>query len=318
MQTTQFTTAAGARAIARAKPRVVRARLAIAGALVIAAVLAVAPSAARASQLVDRNVSSASLAVNARGVALVRYQARGRRHHVLYWNGINRTKRFRHDRSGGWKSRVADWRSFDNACGRYRGPQLYYVVTQCTAPDGSHWVLQEWQRIIPNYGGTSGPRELRLSHFRGDPARLWIATDWSWRGRYMHLYGQYLYQGKPVYGHRFRPDGYVLDQLGRNVAIDSYNSDYGEGWRRVNMFLSHYPSGQFCFGFAPKGGSPHTGRSSVEWYRASVAGPGVSPDVFTLFRGIATPYDPQFDEVANYWQLRLAGGDSRRPCGHPN
>ena len=278
-----------------------------------------APPMAAASELVDRDTSSAALRVNARGIALVTYKARGTQQHVLYWNGANRTLRFkRRDRSGGWKSKAADWKNFTNSCGSYSGPQLAYVIDACTAPDGTHWALQEWMRGIPNYGGETGPRELRLSHFTGATAYLWIGTDWSWGGRYTHMYGQYVYQGKPVYGNAWKPDGYVLDQLGRNIAIDTYYSDYGPGWRRVNAFLSNAPSGQFCFGFAPKGGSPHTGKSQYEYYRASVVGPGVSPDIMTYFRGQLGAYDKAIDAQANHWQKVLAGGRTSGPCATPN
>jgi hypothetical protein len=186
-------------------------------------------------------------------------------------------------------------------------------------PDGSHWVLQEWMREVPNYGGTVGPRDLRISHFTGEPAYLWIATDWSWGGRYDHMYGQYIYQGKPVVAVNYRSDGYVLDQLGRNIAVDSWNSDYGAGWRRVNAFLSHQPSGQFCFGFSPKNqGDPRTGRSSEEWYRATVAGPGVSPDIMTYFRGQTAAYDANVDAQHNHWQGVLSNWATSGSCSTRN
>lgn len=273
-----------------------------------------------ASQLVARDVSHARLEVNQAGVALVTYRTTdGRDHRVLYWGAINAAKRFRYDRSGGWRSRKADWRHFSNVCGAYTGPRLVYVVAACTMPDGSHWALQSWRREVKNYGGVAGPVDLRVSHFRGDLAYLWIRTDWSWNGRFRHMYGQFVYQGKPVVAVAFRPNGYVLDGIGRNIAIDSWNSDYGRGWRRVNAFLSHKPNGQFCFGFSPKiQGDPRTGRSSEEWYRATVAGPGVSPDVMTSFRGQLGAYDRQVDAQHNYWQGVLSGWASSGPCSRKN
>ncbi len=239
---------------------------------------------------------------------------------MLYWGGRNGSLRFRgHDRSGGWKYRKTHWKRFVDVCGDYTGPDLVYLVSACTAPDGSHWALQEWMRETPNYGGVSGPRELRLSHFTGQPATLWISTDWSWNGRYLHMWGTYTYQGKPVMAFDYTPTGYVLDRKGRNIAVDSWNSDYGPGWRRVNAFLAHQPSGQFCYGFSPKvEGRPETGRSTEEWYRATVVGPGVSPDIQQYFRGQLGGYNQQIDENANYWQGVLSNWATSGSCSKRN
>lgn len=290
-------------------------------ALVVAAMALLAPGAgvASASELVDRDTTSPRMRINARGVALVEYKAHGRQWHVLYWGGLNRTLRFRHhDRSGGWKSKKAHWKTFTDVCGPYAGPELQYLIDACTMPDGTHWALQEWMRSTPNYGGKTGPRDLRLSHFTGATAYLWIAADWSHNGHYQHLYGQYIYQNKPVYGKSWTSTGYVLDKMGRNVAIDSWNSDWGLGWRRVNAFLSNYPNGQFCFGFTQKiPTDTRNGASPSGWYRASVVGPGVSPDIMTYFRGQLVPYDKKIDAIHNYWQSALAAG-SDMPCSKPN
>ena len=79
------------------------------------------------------------------------------------WIGAIRTG----PESGGWGSKVADWKHFRNACGPYTGPRLEYLTAACTMPDGSHWAVQEWVRIKPNFGGRRGDRELRVSHWRG-------------------------------------------------------------------------------------------------------------------------------------------------------
>src|SRR3712207_4422990 len=114
-----------------------------------------------ASELVDRNASDIRLAVNSQGQALLTYRARGRVRHVLAWGAVNaiaptRSRRqveFRLDYSGGWGAfRRQVWRGFENQCAPYDGPQLHWLVTACTAPDGSHWAVQSWQRMLPNYG----------------------------------------------------------------------------------------------------------------------------------------------------------------------
>lgn len=291
--------------------------VAIVCAWALATIVAVGPRSAEGSMLVDRDTTSPRLAVDANGNALVTYRARGATRRFLAWGAINSDLRFSIDRTGGTNSRRANPRSFASACGPYTGPQLMYVKAACTAPDGSHWVLQEWMRII-KVGGNKGPRELRLSHFTGQPAVLSIATDWSWNGRYRHMYGTYTYEGRGVYGNAWRSDGYVLDGLGRNIMIDSFDSDFGSGWRRVNGFLSNAPYGEFCYGFTPKGNIQQTGRSASEWYFASTAGPGVSPDVFLMFRGQLVAYDAQLDARHNQVQGQLTNWASTGPCSRRN
>src|SRR5262249_233038 len=64
----------------------------------------------------------------------------------------------------------------------YAGPPLAWFVTACTAPDGSYWAVQAWQRALPNYGLPATPKqavsELRLSHWSGPLPVLTIDTDW--------------------------------------------------------------------------------------------------------------------------------------------
>jgi len=276
---------------------------------------AVAPIAAQASALVDRDARHVRLRVNRHGIALVQYStADGGNQHVLYWGGRNRSLGFSHDRSGGAISGRSNWRRFRDACAPYDGPALFALVAACKAPDGSYWALQSWMYHIPNYGGTRGARELRLSHWTGPLADIWAKTDWSWRGRYHHVYGQLRYRGRPVLPGAVDSSGGVLDGRGRNIAIDSFNSDMGRGWRRVNMMLAGKPSGEFCLGMTPKGTfTSHTGRSRLGRYRASVAGPYVTPDLRILFDG-PPAYDPAVDAIANAEQLRLTRGGRHGSC----
>ena len=48
-------------------------------------------------------------------------------------------------------------------CPKYTGPALAWSVAACTAPDGSYWAVQEWQRQLPDYGvtPTAGRRAWR-------------------------------------------------------------------------------------------------------------------------------------------------------------
>ncbi len=268
----------------------------------------VAVPVAHGSNLVARNVTSIKLKVNKKGVALVQYKARGVQRNVLYWGAEGDFRQFfGYDRSGGAVSGRANWQKFKNACGPYRGPELNAVVAACTAPDGSHWALQYYIRIMANHGGRTGPKELHVSHWRGDPPVLEVKSDWSYKGRFRHIYGTLTYHGRPVNPGKYDISGRVLDGKGRNLSIDAYNSNHGRGWRRVDMFLAHKPNGQWCYTFVWQGKAQGVSRSNR--YRASVAGPGVAPDiVYQPFSMIPGPYDPAVDEEANREILRLSQG----------
>lgn len=287
--------------------------------VIFTAVLALGalPASASASEMIDRNARGARLAVNKSGVALLTYRSGGRLKHVLAWGAINarvptrgaRQVSFRIDYSGGWGSRRKEiWRGFNNACGRYEGPELEWMVSACTAPDGSHWALQKWQRMLPPYGfrptAAESVVELHLSHWSGELPEFVIKQDWVYRD-YDHLYGWLRYKGKGVYGFRNTRYGSPLDSWGRNVYVDTYNSKYGRGWKRENAFLTHTGSGAFCYGFYP-----HTWRGQQrpagdgEVYRASVIGPGVTPILFWSEPALGA-FDPAVEEAANAEQATL-------------
>ncbi len=268
------------------------------------------PDAALASQLVARNTSSETLAVSKNGTALVTYHAAGARKRLVAWGAVNARPpdashaqvEFRVDYSGGWgTSGRAVWKTFRNACGPYRGPALPFVVTACTAPDGSHWALQRWRRHQANFGlppwrAGHGALELRLSHWTGPVARLDVWQDWSYGGRWHHLFGRLTYAGRPVHGFSTTPTGDPLDRYGRVLYLDTLDSAYGQGWRRENGFVARRPDGTFCYGFVPH--RAHTGEQrpagNGRRYRLSTSGPGVTPDI--LWEGAALhgfrPVDP--------------------------
>jgi hypothetical protein len=288
---------------------------------VVAASITAAGSA-NASQLIDRNARSVRLQVNARGQALLTYHARGKVWHVLAWGAQNARPpdvvrpqvKFRLDYSGGWGTYRKDtWKTFRNTCTPYTGPALAWFVTGCTASDGSFWALQAWQRGLPDYGLAPTPQqaafELRLSHWSTPLPVLTIGLDWAYR-RYDHLFGSLFYNGLPVFGFHSTSAGATLDRFGRNVYVDTLDSAYGSGWRRENSFLTHRGRGTFCYGFYPHGvRPPGTGTR----YRATVIGPGVTPDV--TWEGAAPgPYNSDLDRQLAGVQLTLVGSD---PLCHP-
>ena len=275
--------------------------------VMVVAVLAALASNASASQLVDRNATAIKLEVNSKGEALLSYKAHGQQKHVLAWGAENaiaptRTRQqvaFKLDYAGGWgKYHTNYWKTFKNSCAAYDGPQLAWFVTGCTAPDGSYWALQAWQRMLPNYGVKANPTqsvwELRLSHWTGELPVLTINTDWAWH-QWDHLFGTLTYKGQAVFGYKATPGGNPLDTFGRNIYVDTFNSVYGKGWMRENSFLTHTNTGAFCYSVNPHGSHP-AGKGTE--YRATVEGPGVTPDV--MWQGAAPgPYDKAADLLAN-------------------
>lgn len=275
--------------------------------LVVVALASILASTANASQLIDRNAHGIKLEVNAKGEALVTYSAAGKVKHVLAWgaeNAIAPTRSrpqlaFKLDYAGGWGKYHKDyWKTFTNACSPYDGPTLAWFVMACTAPDGSYWALQAWQRMLPNYGVAATPFqsawELRLSHWTGSLPQLTITTDWAWH-QWDHLFGTFTYDGSPVFGFKATPGGNPLDTFGRNVYVDTYDSAYGTGWKRENSFLTHTGTGVFCYSVNPHGAHP-AGKGTK--YRATVEGPGVTPDI--MWEGNSPgPYDKQADLLAN-------------------
>jgi hypothetical protein len=275
---------------------------------VVVALAAVFAATANASQLIDRNAHDVRLAIDAKGEALITYRDESGPQHVLAWgaeNAIAPTRAraqvaFELDYKGGWGKyhSTTYWKTFKGTCGAYDGPPLAWKVAACKAPDGSYWALQAWQRMLPNYGLAPTAKqsvwELRLSHWTGDLPVLTISTDWAWH-QWDHLFGTFTYDDQPVYGFKATPGGNPLDTFGRNIYVDTFDSTYGAGWKRENSFLTHTGTGVFCYSFNPHGARP-AGKGTK--YRATVEGPGVTPDV--MWEGNAPGvYDKSADQLAN-------------------
>jgi hypothetical protein len=172
--------------------------------------------------------------------------------------------------------------------------------------------------MLPNFGLVSSTKqavwELHLSHWTGPLPKLEVTMDWSWR-RWEHLYGRYTYRGQPVHGFASTPKGDPLDSFGRNLFVDTFDSAYGPGWKRENSFLTHKGTGVFCYGLYehdPYPGYPAVGRrppGKGERYRATVIGPGVTPDVMWEGPALGT-YDRGLDLELHEFQRTLYAGDA--------
>ena len=113
-----------------------------------------------------------------------------------------------------------------------------------------------------------------------------------------------------MHGFRVTPQGSPLDDYGRNLYVDTQDSRYGAGWRRENSFLAQRANGAFCYGFYPHGGRP-AGKGTQ--YRATVIGPGVTPDV--MWQGDPPgPFDRARELQANAHQRQIFAGRSGNGC----
>lgn len=297
--------------------------------MLVAACVAAGAGPALASQTIDRNVNDVRLAVNAKGEALVTYKrANGQVRRLLAWGAVDAVgpdravpqQRFKLDYSGGWGKyrKLGYWRTFKNVCGPYTGPGLVHGVTACTAPDGTHWALQSWQRVQPLRGLAAFlpghmAWELHLSHWSGPLAALEVSPNWTYGGTLQGVFGRLLYEGRPVHGFK-TPTKAQSDPNSRYVYIDTLNSAYGPGWRRDGAKVTHVGNGGFCYSFAPLPRPPHgypevpTVSGKGERHRITVMGPGVTPDI--QWEGAALgPYDPEADRAFNELFDSLLGGD---------
>ncbi len=284
------------------------------------------PGAARASGLLDVNAQNVSLEVHGTR-ALVQYTANGRARHVLVWGAINARSpesglpqvRFERDYSGGLRlEHRSVWKRFGNQCRPYDGPPLAYLVTACTAPDGTYWALQSWQRDLPHRGFTpwtaaQSDWELRVSHWSGATARAELYTDWAFHGEAHDIFGHLTYDGSPVHGFHSTSLGMPTDAYGRGVYIDTFDSAYGPGWRRETSILARKPTGAFCYSFWPTHdrslpGSPTRPAGNGTQYRISVVGPGVTPDVVAVAPDPGN-YNPQVERRQDALFTQVIAGD---------
>jgi hypothetical protein len=293
---------------------------------------------ASAAQLIDRNATGVQIKANTKGEMMLTYHKGAQVKHVLVWGAINalaprqgaRQVKFKLDYSGGWGSRhTVYWKHFPGGCGAYDGPALPYLVAACKSADGSYWAAQSWPQPQPNLGFTPWSDALRakwleVSHWTGDVAQLETGTNWVYGGRFEALFGRLTYRGAPVYGFGTTRFGAPTDGFGSLVYLDTYNSVYGPGWKRENSFVSHNPTGVFCYGFysfdPTKGGYKHPagwtarrGPGTGEKYRLLASGPGVTPDVGALVDGMH-PYDRSSSQDVAWQQQQtqrlLAWGDN--------
>ena len=300
-----------------------------------AAVFAVLPAVASASQYIDRDGHNVRLRIDGKGRALLTYRKAGLPKSVLVWGAENALQPSRSRRQVKFQLdyNAAAGKGFTGNCGHYDGPSLLFLVAACKASDGSYWAVQEWPRPLPDLGYTPWTPEQRslwmdISHWSGPTAQLAAYPDWVYSGHFHSLFGQFSYDGKPVYGFGTTGAGVPTDTYGRLIFLDTYGSTYGAGWQRENSFVSHNPTGVFCYGFYthdptkgfyqhPPGQTDPRGPGNGSKYRLLAIGPGVTPDVE------ATVTDPgDFDPTSQTnvafrlkeWQLLSTFIGSDKQC----
>jgi hypothetical protein len=174
---------------------------------------------------------------------------------------------------------------------------------------------------VPNFGAapwTARQRSfsIRVSHWTGPVAQIELHADWIYAGRWHEVFGRATYLGRPIFGFASSSSGAPTDGYGRLLYLDTFGSRYGSGWRRVNSFLPHRPTGVFCAGLYAVGGRPPGNGSR---YRVTMIGPGVTPDVQYQVGGLhdfnrRNAADVAYEAQQNAILDRLAAGG--RWCHH--
>ena len=175
------------------------------GAIVAAALAFVPVRPGRSSSATTP--SQVRLQVDAQGRALVSFRSAGVAKSLVAWGAVDARAPSRARPQVAFSIRSGGGIGSDT-CRPYAGPPLAWLVLACTAADGTHWALQAWQRMLPNYGvaatGDQGGVGAPALHWSGPIAKLEVWTDWSYR-RFHHLYGRLTYRGQGVYGFRSTP-----------------------------------------------------------------------------------------------------------------
>jgi hypothetical protein len=295
----------------------------------LAVAVALAGTASGSELIQGSNAQLVSLKVNRKGEALVTYRGtNGSMRRVLAWGALNALApsetvsqvRFRWDYAGGWgKYRNAKyWQTFKSACRPFDGPALALLVAGCKAPDGSYWTIQAWQRRLPLLGfdpwlPAQSAWELHLAHFSGELPKLEVFANWTYGGRWQGVFGRYSYLGQPIFGFGANAKGVPKDRYGRNLYIDTFNSAYGQGWKRESGILTHKGTGTFCHSFVPQ--KPFAGYPSQdmrpsaagERYRVTVGGPGVMPIMQVEVAGLTKADLVREPEVDAVFDQMMAG-----------
>jgi Type VI secretion system effector, Hcp len=305
-------------------------RLAVVSAALAAMFVLAAP--ASAAQLLARNASKVSIKVDKQARAVVYYRIGGQEQAAAVWGAINalppsRTRKqveFKVDYSGGFKVLGTPLaKNIRNVCGSYRGPQLPWFVSGCSAPDGSHWALQSFQRLLPNLGlapwlPSQRAYELWISHWKGDLPQLESYVGWFGSRKFHQVFGRLMYQGRPVHGFGATSTGVPLDSYGRLVYLDVFNSALGAGWKRENSFLARQPTGHYCYGFFQRDryawypSGPPSPPANGERYRLTAGGPGVTPFVAKVIPGLPD-YSANDPELVAIDDADPPGPDHDRP-----
>ncbi|MGI9116574.1 MAG: hypothetical protein ACR2JV_02915 [Gaiellales bacterium] len=125
------------------------------------------------------------------------------------------------------------------------------------------------------------------------------------------LFGSLTYAGVGVYGPGNRY-GAPTNGYGRNVYIDTLDSDYGSGWHRIMGVLTQPTNGTFCYEFARKGASGgKTGISRSNTYRLTAIGPGLTPVVRVAFHGPTFPFgNASYNPMVDAWGTNLSSEET--------
>jgi len=125
------------------------------------------------------------------------------------------------------------------------------------------------------------------------------------------LFGNFTCNGEGIFGPGDHLGNPTTD-YGRNVYIDTLDSDYGDDWRRVMGVLSQGPNGTFCYEFSPKSASGgKTGISTRGTYEITVIGPGLTPVVTTTVKAPDFTFgNDAYKPLTDKWGTNFSDGQA--------
>ena len=194
-------------------------------------------------------------------------------------------------RLGKYRRRVATAKLHERVRSLRRARRSSSGVAACTAPDGSYWAVQSWQRLLPMRGiaplrPQQGAFGFNVSHWSGPIAQLDRVAELHLRRQLDRPLRAADLRGRA--GLRLQDAGLQQeggDGYARYVYIDTHDSVYGPGWKHDAAKVLHLRNGAFCYSFvpqAPPAGYPDRDArrpAPGDLERVTVMGPGVTPDV---------------------------------------
>jgi hypothetical protein len=190
-----------------------------------------------------------------------------------------------------------------------------YAASGARSPNPDGTVPQTGAYMLPTIGATTFngwpilQGQPRFSKFSPGGYKGYLAGK-----HFTTLFGSFTYGGVGVWGKAMK-SGNPTDAFGRNAYIDTFNSDFGDGWRRIVGVLTQKPNGTFCYELSPKGGAnggSHGRTGYGEAYTLTVQGPGTAPDARVYVTNPAFTFgNDAYNAKTDKWGTNFSDGQAQ-------